>query len=544
MAPPSITGLTKILPSTAQGDFTAALIGTEGTDVPATASTSTLDGSSVVEVRTTFSFSGEVFTGYFDLPSALDFTNLVLVVHAFAVRNDNSSSTDTDGIRIYLISDPDPSTGISNYSRYSCGGIAGVVNWRALTVDTAVTPDATEGTPDLTSVTAIGVGLVPSGNGRVAFGQVLTYDRTAGLTYSGGEVANPGSLADLSARSNDYSGNSNWSLLIEEDLDSVYSVAAPVNVTTDYFRSDTEGASFLATPRQTHASGLYYLNFSGADIEVDLVSIKASELAITAATGTSITNGQIISPGVTTINGALVSGTFAQRGVTTLNSGTLDGLTFAETGDVTLNGGEITATFDGVETVNASDAITSLAGTFRNSPSGDGVRIDDAPGTYDFSTQFTGNTGTDITIDPTTAGTYNLPNISVTSGYTLKIHNASATDAIVVQIPGGITTSTTTAGGGITVESGVGVVVTVVYENTPVENARVLLRTTPGDVVVLSGLTDSSGQISTTYTGTVPQDVSGWARRSTDTPYYRQGALGGAIGTSGYAQTAILTLDE
>ena len=83
-----------------------------------------------------------------------------------------------------------------------------------------------------------------------------------------------------------------------------------------------------------------------------------------------------------------------------------------------------------------------------------GLVIPGAAGDYSALTiRFNNNTTHDIELGSGGAGAYDLSGISVASGYTLKIHNDSATNAITVTVPSGITTSTSTAGGTITVNT-------------------------------------------------------------------------------------------
>jgi hypothetical protein len=79
----------------------------------------------------------------------------------------------------------------------------------------------------------------------------------------------------------------------------------------------------------------------------------------------------------------------------------------------------------------------------------------------------------------------------------------------------------------------------------PIQNARVRLATTPGNVVVLEGLTDASGELTGSYDQTTPQDVEGVVRKATDPdPLYKQGVLVGTITTGGLDIVAPMTLDE
>ena len=111
---------------------------------------------------------------------------------------------------------------------------------------------------------------------------------------------------------------------------------------------------------------------------------------------------------------------------------------------------------DGYTPISVTTATTITRGTIRGAKAAtSALRIDGGPGTY---------SGVDVTLDNAAAvadvlvgaggaGTYSLPNIKVPAGYTLKVRNESASAAVVVQVPAGLTTSTSTAGGTITVES-------------------------------------------------------------------------------------------
>jgi len=59
----------------------------------------------------------------------------------------------------------------------------------------------------------------------------------------------------------------------------------------------------------------------------------------------------------------------------------------------------------------------------------------------------------DLTLGSGGAGSYDFSNINVPSGYTLKIRNDSATNAVTVLLPSGLTTSSSTEGGTITIQS-------------------------------------------------------------------------------------------
>jgi hypothetical protein len=82
----------------------------------------------------------------------------------------------------------------------------------------------------------------------------------------------------------------------------------------------------------------------------------------------------------------------------------------------------------------------------------------------------------------------------------------------------------------------------------PIQNARVLLEESPGGTDIIDGVTDSltdvNGQVTTTYNYSSDQAVTGWARKSSSSPFYQQGPISGTITTNGLSYTAILVSDE
>jgi hypothetical protein len=100
--------------------------------------------------------------------------------------------------------------------------------------------------------------------------------------------------------------------------------------------------------------------------------------------------------------------------------------------------------------VQITASTNIVRGTMRD---GDGMQISGAAGDYsDIDVAFGGNS-VDITLGSGGAGTYSLTGISAIGVYTIKIHNDSATNAVVVELAEGIAYSTTTAGGTITVQT-------------------------------------------------------------------------------------------
>lgn len=124
--------------------------------------------------------------------------------------------------------------------------------------------------------------------------------------------------------------------------------------------------------------------------------------------------------------------------------------------------------------------ILSGAGVY----AGLALKLDSAAATYD------------IELGGGGAGTYELLNISVPPGYSLKLRNNSAVNAIGVKIPVGMAYTTSTAGGGITVS--VPVVTVNVNAAALVAGSRVQLYNVTDGVEMLNTVLPSAGL---TYSG-------------------------------------------
>lgn len=100
-------------------------------------------------------------------------------------------------------------------------------------------------------------------------------------------------------------------------------------------------------------------------------------------------------------------------------------------------------------------AATVISGGLIRGAKATGLKVLGAAGVYsNLDLSIDSLVGTyDIELGSGGAGTYELPNITVPAGRTLRIHNNSASNAIVVILPPGTLYSATTAGGSITVVS-------------------------------------------------------------------------------------------
>ena len=157
----------------------------------------------------------------------------------------------------------------------------------------------------------------------------------------------------------------------------------------------------------------------------------------------------------------------------------------------------------GEAAVSVSSSTVITRGTIRNGV-GHGLKITGAAGDYsDLDIDFLDNSTYDIEVGSGGAGTYTLSSIGVIGSYTLKIRNDSATNAVTVEIPGGITYSSSTAGGTLTVST------PSVYQEVTVNGLPTTARLQIYDVTSSTELYNGvPGATSYTWTDTNPASAS------------------------------------
>lgn len=99
-------------------------------------------------------------------------------------------------------------------------------------------------------------------------------------------------------------------------------------------------------------------------------------------------------------------------------------------------------------------------------------------------------------------------------------------------------------GADVTVNVAVDVTITVVdTSGDPIEGAKVFLEENPGGVDVIPyGITNASGVVAGSYSGSTPQAVTGFVRKGTASPVYKPSPINDTISTSGL--DAVITLVE
>jgi hypothetical protein len=195
--------------------------------------------------------------------------------------------------------------------------------------------------------------------------------------------------------------------------------------------------------------------------------------------------------------------------------------------------------FNTCQLVSIVPSVTLTGAIIRNAPTGaTGLLFTGIPGDYSAVTAtMTDNTTYDLVIDPSSAGTFNFSGIK--SSGTVKIRNASATLAITVIVGAGITTSTSTAGGAITIQAPQ----TDFIVNGIVAGSRLLLRRTDTqDILVNALIAGTASTYTYSYSGAIPIEVV--LRKATGSPAYKQWRATTTLTATNYTLTASQELDE
>lgn len=382
------------------------------------------------------------------------------------------------GLRLYLTD----SSG--NYSGYIIYGrnVSNIINnsssfsaFKAITsdvfsmwwcLDLDRTPDYSSGTLDLTDVVAIEVHIQHAASyiGGIANAPNLAvgnFGLTDNLILRAGEVADPAdfTLLPQTFLPTPIAGGNRQGQTLSGIFDgtngSVYATICPVNV------GDGSTATYFRQGRGTLACQLSYEAVEYEISQGRFPNVLPCYLADDNGDRTHTIN-QSASDDVQFSDFTWSGYDFPDKAyaveVTGSTSGTCVFLnnTFARAQFVKLRHATATdSIFDACGYVEIT-ADTSMTGsTIRNAPAGSSaLKITGAAGDYSgIEVRLNNPSAThDIALGSGGSGTYNISGVTVPSGYTLKIHNDSATNAITVVVPSGITTSTSTAGGTITLQ--------------------------------------------------------------------------------------------
>jgi hypothetical protein len=202
-----------------------------------------------------------------------------------------------------------------------------------------------------------------------------------------------------------------------------------------------------------------------------------------------------------------------------------------------------------------------LTGIALSGSTSSGLSIDLENGSADLSAliiEISNNATRDILITNTgasTGTTYTL-NISgitspagntTTAGNRIRVTDSTASNTYDITVNASYSQGNASSAGAtvnILAPSPAVTVTAVDSAQSPIAGAAVYLETSPGAVVVLNGVTDFSGVITASYSGSTPQAVAGWVRSGSGPIAYIDFPLGGNITSTGYNQTAILQQEQ
>ena len=299
--------------------------------------------------------------------------------------------------------------------------------------------------------------------------------------------------------------------------------------TQAYFADSGASVTFIDTVHAASDFTRVVVDHASTTCNLDSISFSAA--------GSTNRGRFIVNNASSTV--ALTGCSFGDMNITTLQAGvTATGCTWRACEKVTQNSATITnCTFTGSTAavaleVNSANDVSGCS--FTSSGTGHAVDL----GTISSSTSITWDS-THSGYAPTNGSTGNETIlVNVASGQTLTINNDSG---------GTDPTYYNTGSGTVSIISGAVTVRVTVNDSSgsPIQNARVYLTRASDSAVVLSGLTNASGVIEdTAYTYTADDNVSGWARKSSASPYYKEGPISGTITSTGFSGTAILQADE
>lgn len=230
--------------------------------------------------------------------------------------------------------------------------------------------------------------------------------------------------------------------------------------------------------------------------------------------------------------------------------------------DIALDGGAYSGTYKNLLLILASTSGTSGSPIISVSSTtdvgvGDSVwGIGIAQGatvvSVDSSTQLTLSANNTTTV---TGGILfgHLPAETFTTDFKLKVRllttAANSTTIGYINIP--LVSDATSRAQLYSQAASVPVTVTALDGNlNPIQNARIYIQAAAGGLetagtALLTGLTDVNGVFSGTYNDYLAdQPITGWTRKATGSPTYKQAQIGGTIESAGYETTVFLVKDE
>jgi len=421
--------------------------------------------------------------------------------------------------------------------------------WQSTAIDPEVTSDQEVGTVN-NSTSYRNFAVLPNVNAKITKGSPLAADV---IRYGRGQILSTGASVLFSgmATFNDNDTTGRYGLFTA--LGSNYRWKGLMqfgDASTTCTMSDSNAAiSVEDTPRVLAGFNKIEVYHASSSITWTSVSITGVETSITGSAPVSAGDFEAIANATIAFNGC----TFTDMGTFIFQSNsTLTSCVYRRCEEVTQGSATITGCL--FDDAAGTEAITSTAATlgsltdntFNSSGSGYAVELgttsDDTTINWDnHESGYTGVAGTVYTTgtgDETIHITYNggtTKDISVVAGAsTPTVHNS------------GTGTVTVTAGQVVTkiiVKKPDGSLLTTQDANVLVEAAAGGSLSVGTDII--KGFTDASGEIQDTRSFATNQPITGWVRKGSGTPFYKEAAIGGTVDTAnGLTVTIQMVSDE
>jgi hypothetical protein len=183
---------------------------------------------------------------------------------------------------------------------------------------------------------------------------------------------------------------------------------------------------------------------------------------------------------------------------------------------------------------------------------------EEAQDNLSFNSDGTGH-AIEISLNTASLTTFNISGYSVSgyetandgsTGNTVFLVDNALDGDVTINVTGGAGTFSYERAAGytgtVTINQTVTVTITVVDEaGDPIQGAKVFLEEDPGGTDVISyALTNASGIVTASYTGSTPQAVTGFVRKGTNIPVYKAVPINDTISGTGLSATITMVSDE
>lgn len=353
-----------------------------------------------------------------------------IVAHVLSDSTFVFTSTAADGVRIALLS----GGGTTEYATWNLGGVGDPVYakdsiWKLVQIGLDA-PDSSTGGYDNTDITGIAILLDQTAAGnfflKYFLDQVVYVDSE--VVIEDGEVANPANWDEVHDIIKETSTDTRRTKLFRRGGIGYESYIGFRNTAT-YWRSDTRAIGFVDEDDIEQAYPASFFN-------MDTVPPASGDIDMsTTLVGTG--NTTVVDMDIDETNGKIVFNT------NTIKDINLVDITGGDLSSSTLSGNQVP-----IEIASPTTGSWSV----QNSVAG-GIKITGGFGNYSSLAVFLDSSivGDEIKIADNPAGTYDLTGI--TADHSINIHNESATSAITVTLQAGVTATSTTAGGVVTIAS-------------------------------------------------------------------------------------------